>query len=104
MARLWRALLCALLFACLAPGALGQQVVISELMVRNKATLQDEGGKAPAWVELLNEGSAPVGLQVSRRGWLQGGLPRLPASLPPMATCTTSPPSFLACALWPATP
>ena len=41
------------------------QLVISELMVKNRATLRDESGAFPDWFELQNIGDAPVSLS----GW-----------------------------------
>ncbi|KAL4425867.1 hypothetical protein ABPG75_009883 [Micractinium tetrahymenae] len=37
-------------------------VLISELMTNNKATIKDEDGAAPDWIELHNTGSSVVGL------------------------------------------
>ena len=42
--------------------ALGQHVVINEVMAANQTTILDEDGDAPDWIELYNPGSAPVDL------------------------------------------
>lgn len=41
------------------------QVIISELMTSNKATIKDEDGSSPDWIELHNVGSSAVSLTVS---------------------------------------
>jgi len=42
--------------------AVGQNVIINEFMAVNDAGLADAGGDFPDWIELHNQGSAPVSL------------------------------------------
>lgn len=51
------------------------QVLISELMTDNKATIKDEDGSTPDWIELHNTGSSAVSLAVSQGGALHPNLP-----------------------------
>lgn len=53
------------LFFILSHLAMGQTVVISELMADNGATLTDEDGDAPDWIELYNNSDSSVDLT----GW-----------------------------------
>ena len=71
--------LCALLFfaAAPAPAPSYDGLRISEVMVKNKASLLDENGAFSDWIEIENAGSAPVDLS----GWAlsdRAGSPRLP--------------------------
>ena len=66
--------------------------MISEVQVDNKASVKDENGKSPAWLELYNAGSAAVGLAVSclrRMGSTRGGLAA--ARLAAHCTAVTAP-------------
>lgn len=47
------------------PAPLTLQVLISELMTDNKATIKDEDGASPDWIELHNVGGSAVSLAVS---------------------------------------
>ena len=50
------------LVALVAAGRAGAQVVITEFMAANDATLADEDGDYSDWIEVYNEGASDVNL------------------------------------------
>ncbi|MDZ7376755.1 MAG: lamin tail domain-containing protein, partial [candidate division KSB1 bacterium] len=40
----------------------GQSLVINEVMASNGATIRDEDGDTPDWIELYNRGQQPIDL------------------------------------------